>query len=63
MELTDTVNDINEYFRSETNRRLEAIEKKIDRLLAFKWEVVGGAGVVGVVLSLAITFLVEWVKK
>lgn len=57
------MDDLDGYFRSETNRRLDRIESKIDEVLSFKWKIIGGAGVMGALMSLAVTILVEVVWR
>ena len=52
-----------EYFIARTDERLHAIEGKIDRLLAFKWQIIGGAGVVGLIASIIISFAAELLKR
>lgn len=47
--------DLNEYFRTETNKKLERIESKLDRLSAnyfkFKWKTLGGQAVIAAIAS------------
>lgn len=37
------MSDLHDYFIEQTNTRLERIEDKVDRLLAFKWQIIGGS--------------------
>ena len=47
--------DFVEYFIEKTDARFDKIEKKIDKLLQFKWQIIGGAGA----MSLLITILLQ----
>lgn len=51
--------DMVDYFVAETNKKFDRIDQKLDKLYAFKWQIVGGAGVLSVVVSLMIAFLVK----
>lgn len=42
------------YFIAQTNHRFEKLEGKVDRLLEFKWQLVGGSLTVSAVLTVAI---------
>lgn len=44
-----------EYFITQTNDRLKHIDRKLDSLLKFKWQIIGGS----VSLSLVITLVVQ----
>jgi hypothetical protein len=43
--------DLVDYFIEQTNERFRMIEEKIDRLLAFKWQIIGGSLVASLVLT------------
>lgn len=43
------------YFIEETNKKFERLEGKVDQILKFKWQIIGGSLVVSVVCSLAIS--------
>lgn len=45
-----------DYFVERTDSRLEQIENKIDSLLAFKFLILGGSGVVTVMINLLFLF-------
>jgi len=58
--------DLNEYFREQTNERFnnidnrfDAIDKNLSEILKFKWEIVGGS----VVLSLIVTIIIQVVFR
>ena len=58
--------DLNQYFREQTNERFnnidnrfDAIDKNLSEILKFKWEIVGGS----VVLSLIVTILIQVVFR
>jgi hypothetical protein len=44
-----------EYFIEQTNDRLEKIDQKLDEMIKFKWQIIGGS----VVLSLVVTVIVQ----
>lgn len=46
------------YFIAQTNERLEIIDRKLDTLLAFKWQIIGGSVVVSAIFSTAISILI-----
>lgn len=46
--------DLNDYFMGQTNKRLESIEGKLDKLLAFKWQIIGGSLVASTLVALAV---------
>lgn len=43
------------YFISETNKKFDRLEKKVDLLIGFRWSIIGGS----VVLSLLVTLSIE----
>jgi len=53
----------NDYFIEQTNGRLERIEGKLDTVLEFRWQIIGGAVVasafVGLVVSVGIALLAK----
>ena len=58
--------DLNQYFRDQTNERFnnidnrfDAIDKNLSEILKFKWEIVGGS----VVLSLIVTIIIQVVFR
>ena len=58
--------DLNQYFREQTNyqfeqidKRFDAIDKNLSEILKFKWQIVGGS----VVLSLIVTILIQVVFR
>lgn len=57
------MSSIDEDFKVETRARLDRIESKVDTLLEFKWRIIGGAGVIGGLFSVAIALTLEWMKK
>lgn len=42
--------ELNKYFREQTNQRLERMEHKIDSLLEFKWKAAGGLTIFNVIV-------------
>jgi len=54
--------DLVDYFIKHTNERLSAIDKKMDTLIAFKWQIIGGAGAASIVVTLLIQFAMEVLK-
>ena len=43
-----------DYYIRETNRRLIDIETKVDKLLRFKWQIIGGSVLLSVIFTVAI---------
>lgn len=46
-----------EYFIARTDSRLSHIESKLDQVLAFKFMILGGSGLVSVIVSLVCIYL------
>ena len=40
-------------------QRLEKIDGKVDKLLEFKWQIIGGSAVISVFVTLAIQLLIN----
>ena len=53
------MSDLHEYFIEETNKRLERIEDKLDTLLEFKWQIIGGSLVVSGLVAVAIQYIMQ----
>lgn len=51
-----------DYFIEHTNQRLENIDHKIDKLIQFKWQIIGGAGILSVVMTVCIQLIVILIK-
>lgn len=49
--------DLLRHHIAETERRFDRIESKVDRLLEFKWQIIGGSLVISAVLSIGIAIL------
>jgi uncharacterized membrane protein YadS len=49
-----------EYFIEETNRRLEAIEAKLDRLISFRVMLLGASMTISAFVSVGLTLLELW---
>lgn len=47
-------NDLFKYFMDQTNSRFDNIEKKLDKLLEFKWQIIGGAGLLSIIITILI---------
>jgi hypothetical protein len=43
-----------EYFIQQTDIRLERMESKVDKLLQFKWQIIGGSVAVSTVVGMAV---------
>jgi hypothetical protein len=41
----------------------KSMESKIDQLLLFKWQIIGGSAVVGVIVSVMFQLFLSFVKK
>ena len=52
-----------DYFMRRTDDRMEIIEKKIDILLGFRWQIVGGSVAVSSIISLIIVVIGLAVSK
>lgn len=44
-----------DYYTKSTDERLDRIESKIDDILKFKWQVLGGSAILGIITSLLVT--------
>ena len=49
--------DLVDYFIKETNKKFEKLEKKVDSLLQFKWQIIGGSVVISVLVTIAIQII------
>lgn len=57
------MSDLQSYFVTETNKRLDRIEVKLDTLLAFKWQIIGGSMFLSAILAVTIQLLsLYWSK-
>lgn len=56
--MSDDDKELLKYYIDQTNQRLDRLDTKVDELLSFKWQIVGGS----VVLSVIINFLIERIK-
>jgi hypothetical protein len=43
-----------QYFINETNKKFERLEEKVDLLISFKWQLVGGSVVLSLFASVAV---------
>ena len=48
-----------EYFIDQTNERLRIIDNKLDDILSFKWQIIGGSVVMSCVITIGIQ-LITW---
>lgn len=48
-----------EYFISRTDKRFDQLERKLDTLLKFKWQIISGATVVSGLVAIAIQFIMK----
>lgn len=51
-----------DYFITHTNERLSTIDHKIDKLIQFKWQIIGGAGILSIVLTVCIQLIFVLIK-
>lgn len=49
--------DLVRYFMEQTNKRFDDIECKLDLLLQFKWQIIGGSLVASTLLTVAFNIL------
>lgn len=50
---------LQDYFIEQTNLRLERIEQKLDVLLEFKWQIIGGSLVASAFVALVVQVLLS----
>lgn len=43
-----------DYFIEQTDKRFDAIESKLDELIAFRWQLIGGSAVISAIVSILI---------
>lgn len=55
--MTKRDQELIDYFIQETNKRFDKIEAKVDTILEFKWQIIGGSLVLSGICSVAIAFL------
>lgn len=55
--------DLVDYFIKHTDQRLARLETKIDKLLAFKWQIVGGAALLSILVTVSIQFIQMFVWR
>lgn len=51
-----------EYFINETNAKFEKLESKVDDLLRFKWQIIGGSLFMSVFVTVAINTVALLIK-
>lgn len=52
-----------ETIRTYSDERFDKIEEKLDKLLRFKWQIIGGSLVASTVLSIAFQIVLEIINK
>lgn len=52
-------NELLNYYIKSTNERLTKIDKKIDQLIQFKWQIIGGSVVVSAITTVILTFAIQ----
>lgn len=62
--------DLIEYFIIQTNKKFESLDQKFDQidlkletLLKFKWQIVGGSVVMSTLFSMVISFLIAYLSR
>ena len=62
--------DLNEYFREQTNERFDkielrfdAIDKNLGEILKFKWQIVGGSVALSVLMTLLFQVVIYFSSK
>lgn len=55
--------ELRDYFIEHTNKRLESIDEKLDQLIKFKWQIIGGAGILSLVVTLCIQLISILIKN
>jgi len=51
----DAMSDISEYL----DKRLDRLEAKVDQLLAFKWQIIGGSAVLAAIISVLVQIMLK----
>lgn len=52
--MDDQQSELVRYFIEETNKKFERLEEKVDILLEFKWQILGGSMVLSALVTIAI---------
>jgi hypothetical protein len=52
--------DLLKYFIKETNKRFDDLDKKVDRLIGFRWMLVGAATAISAIVSGAFQIAQLW---
>jgi hypothetical protein len=55
--------DLVDYFIKHTDQRLLRIETKVDQLLKFKWQIIGGAAVVSFIVTACIQAIQFFIRS
>jgi len=53
------MNDLAPYL----DKRLDRLEEKVDKLLAFKWQIIGGSAVISAIVGLVVHILITILKN
>lgn len=48
-----------QWYREHTDQRFDKLEEKMDSLIKFKWQIMGGFGVIGVIVSVVVQLLTK----
>lgn len=47
------------YFMDQTNKRLDVVDEKLDRILQFKWTLIGASTVISIIASTLIAIIYQ----
>lgn len=56
-------NDLLDYFIEHTDERFNKLEQKLDELIEFRYQIIGGSAVVAGIISLVMTIVVTYIAK
>jgi hypothetical protein len=48
-----------DYFIEQTNDRFKILEGKVDKLIAFKWQIIGGSVVISAMVGIVVQLLIN----
>lgn len=51
--------DLVRYFMDQTNKRLDVMDQKLDRILQFKWTLIGASTVISIIASTLIAIIYQ----
>jgi len=55
--------ELMDYFIAKTDERFKLIETKLDTIIKFKYQVIGGSVLVSIILTASFQLLLHWTNK